>query len=402
MKRKKFFVQLVLLIMGFMLIFSTTACRTTEPPPGEEQLPEVLEPVVEEPEEKPYKIGIMTGTVSQGEEEYQEAMNQIAKYGDMIVHATYPDNFSTETETTISQVVQMASDPEVKAIVFVQAIPGAAAAIEKVRETRPDMLFVAGVPAEDPPVIAEKADIVLQVDEISMGRTIPELAAQMGAKTFIHYSFPRHLSYATIARRLEIMKETCAELGIELVEVNAPDPTGDAGVSGAQQFITEDVPRQIETYGKDTAFFSTNCSMQEPLIRMIWELGAIYPQQCCPSPYHGYPAGLNIDVKGHEGDVQYMLDQIAIKLKEKGQEGRMSTWGVPINMLMIDAGVRYAIKFAEGEITNPRDVEAFKATLNEAAAARSVGEVAVTSYNEDGVDLPNFLMLLCPFYDFSQ
>ena len=97
-----------------------------------------------------------------------------------------------------------------------------------------------------------------------------------------------------------------------------------------------------------------------------------------------------------------MLDQIAIKLKEKGQEGRMSTWGVPINMLMIDAGVRYAIKFAEGEVTNPRDVEAFKQTLNEAAAARNVGDITVTSYNEDGVDLPNFLMLLAPFYDFSQ
>ncbi len=63
-----------------------------------------------------------------------------------------------------------------------------------------------------------------------------------------------------------------------------------------------------------------------------------------PKPLSWYPAGLNIDVKGHEGDVQYMLDQIAIKLKEKGQEARMSTWGVPINMLMIDAGVRYAIK----------------------------------------------------------
>jgi hypothetical protein len=290
----------------------------------------------------------------------------------------------------------------VKAIVFVQAIPGAAAAIEKVRETRPDMLFVAGVPAEDPPIIAEKADIVMQVDEISMGRTIPEMAAKMGAKTLIHYSFPRHLSYATIARRLEIMKETCAELGIELVEVNAPDPTGDAGVSGAQQFITEDVPRQIATYGKDTAFFSTNCAMQEPLIRTIWENGAIYPQQCCPSPYHGYPAGLNIDVKGHEGDVQYMLDQIAIKLKEKGQEGRMSTWGVPINMLMIDAGVRYAIKFAEGEVTDPKDTAAFIETLNEASAARGLGNLTVTNYNEDGVNLPNFLMLLAPYYDFSK
>jgi len=135
--------------------FSTTACRSTEAPPADQPTGE-MEPVGEEPEEKPYKIGIMTGTVSQGEEEYQEAMNQIAKYGDLIVHATYPDNFSTETETTISQVVQMASDPEVKAIVFVQAIPGAAAAIEKVRETRPDMLFIAGVPAEDPPIIAEK------------------------------------------------------------------------------------------------------------------------------------------------------------------------------------------------------------------------------------------------------
>jgi len=403
MKSKKLFVQLVLLVMSLVLIFSSTACRTTQAPvveqPSNEEPQKEVEEVVEEAS---YKIGVVTGTVSQGEEEYQEAMNQIAKYGNVIVHATYPDNFSTETETVISQVVELASDPAVKAIVFVQAVPGAAAAIEKVRETRPDMLVIAGVPGEDPPIIAGKADIVLQVDEISMGRTIPEMAAQMGAKTFIHYSFPRHLSYATIARRLEIMKETCKELGIELVEVNAPDPTGDAGVSGAQQFITEDVPRQIEKYGKDTAFFSTNCAMQEPLIRTIWENGAIYPQQCCPSPYHGYPAGLNIDVKGHEGDVQYMLDQIAIKLKEKGQESRMSTWGVPINMLMIDAGVRYAIKFAEGEITDRSDVEAFKVALNEAAAARNLGEIAVISYDEDGVSLPNFLMLLAPFYDFSK
>ena len=103
MKRKKFFVQLVLLIMGFMLIFSTTACRTSEPAPAEPPAEEA--PVVEEPEEKPYKIGIMTGTVSQGEEEYQEAMNQISKDGDMIVLASYPDKFSSETGTSIAQVV---------------------------------------------------------------------------------------------------------------------------------------------------------------------------------------------------------------------------------------------------------------------------------------------------------
>ena len=31
-----------------------------------------------------YKIGIVTGTVSQGEEEYQAAQNLKAKYGDML------------------------------------------------------------------------------------------------------------------------------------------------------------------------------------------------------------------------------------------------------------------------------------------------------------------------------
>ncbi|HPL81665.1 MAG TPA: DUF3798 domain-containing protein, partial [Anaerolineaceae bacterium] len=136
MKSRKLFVQLVLLVMSFVLIFASTACRTAQAPVVEQAPEEVQEEVEEVVEEKSYKIGVVTGTVSQGEEEYQEAMNQVAKYGDVIVHATYPDNFSTETETVISQVVELASDPEVKAIVFVQAVPGAAAAIEKVRETR--------------------------------------------------------------------------------------------------------------------------------------------------------------------------------------------------------------------------------------------------------------------------
>jgi hypothetical protein len=147
-----------------------------------------------------------------------------AKYGDKIVTATYPDNFASETETVIAQVEALAANPDVKAIVFVQAVPGAAAAIDKVRETRPDMLFIAGVAAEDPATIASKADIVLLVDELTMGETIPTKAAEMGAKTFIHYSFARHLSYATIAARRDLMKQTAAELGINFVRSQCPRP----------------------------------------------------------------------------------------------------------------------------------------------------------------------------------
>ncbi|HZK24748.1 MAG TPA: DUF3798 domain-containing protein [Oscillospiraceae bacterium] len=380
--------KLLALLLIAMMLFSLTACGRGNEGEGEGE---------GEGEDAAYKIGIMTGTVSQGEEEYQAAQQMKEKYGDKIVTATYPDNFSSETETTIANVVAMASDPEVKAIVFVQAVPGAAAAIDKVRETRPDMLFVAGVAAEDPATIADKADIVMLVDELSMGKTIPEKAAEMGAKTFIHYSFARHLSYATIAARRELMIETCDELGIEFVDVTAPDPTGDAGVSGAQQFILEDVPRQIDEYGKDTAFFSTNCSMQEPLIRSILELGAIYPQQCCPSPYHGYPAALSVNVSGHEGDVQYMLDSIKEKLVAAGQESRMSTWSVPINMLMIEAGVDYAIEFCEGRTDGRFDEDAFVA-----AVTKVDNTCQISTYEDGDVKLDNFYMLLCDFYDFSK
>ena len=83
-----------------------------------------------------FKIGIITGTASQGDEEITQANKMKEKYGDMIVTATYPDNFTTETETVISNAVAMASDPDVKAIVWCQAIPGTAAAIDRVREDR--------------------------------------------------------------------------------------------------------------------------------------------------------------------------------------------------------------------------------------------------------------------------
>ncbi|NLM06123.1 MAG: DUF3798 domain-containing protein [Tissierellia bacterium] len=393
------------ILLALMLVLSLAACSRDggEAPPAEDTTEGTTEGTETTGEAEPagdYKIGIITGTVSQGEEEFHAAQNMIAKHGDMVVTATYPDNFSSETETTIANVVGLASDPDVKAIVFVQAVPGAAAAVDKVRETRPDMLFFLGVVAEDPATIASKADVAMLADELSMGYAIPQKAKDMGATTLIHYSFARHLSYASIAERRNRMIEKCEELGIEFVDVTAPDPTGDAGTSGAQQFILEDVPRQVEKYGKDTAFFSTNCSMQEPLIRSIWELGAIFPQQCCPSPYHGYPAALNISVEGHEGDIQYMLDQIAVKLKEKGQEARMSTWPVPINMLMVEAGVDYSMAYLDGKTNGTNDEAVLTDICGKIAGGADM--VKLSHFVTEGTELDNFYLILCDFYDFSK
>ena len=373
--------RLVTLLLALVMVFSLVACGGSS----------------EKAASSDYKIGIITGTVSQGEEEYQAAQNLKAKYGDKVVTATYPDNFSTETEQTIATVTNMAADPDGKGIVFVQAVPGAAAAINKVKETRDDILFVTGVCAEDPAVIAAAADICMLVDEISMGNTIIEQAAKQGAKTFVHVSFERHLGYATIAARQALFKENCARLGLEYVEATAPDPTGDAGVTGAQAWVTENIKVYVDQYGKDTAFFSTNCSLQVPLIQQCAELGAVYPQQCCPSPYHGYPSAFNISTEGHEGDVPYMLEQIKAKVAEYGNTGRMSTWEVPVNMVMIEAGFNYAEKWIKGEITERCD----EAALLKEIQAIAGDAASITKYADDASgEIANFFMILCPFYDF--
>ena len=53
-----------------------------------------------------FHIGIVTGTVSQSEDDLRGAEKMIQLYGDvanggMVKHLTYPDNFMSEMETTV-------------------------------------------------------------------------------------------------------------------------------------------------------------------------------------------------------------------------------------------------------------------------------------------------------------
>ena len=347
-----------------------------------------------------WKIAILTGTTSQGEEEFRAAERAQRADPEHIVTDTYPDNFMAETETTISKLIAFASDPDVKAIVMCQAVPGAKAAFDKIRAMgRDDMLLVAGVPQEDPAVIAAAADFVLYTDEPKQGDTIMETCAKWGVDVFVHYSFPRHLAMETIAARKALLEENAAALGIQYVEATAPDPTGDAGVAGAQQFILEDVPLKLKEFeGKKVAFFTTNCGMQEPLQAAILDQpNAYYPQPCCPSPYHAFPASLGLEIKAG-GDDAEALKAIAAVLKEHNALGRYSTWPSPVNMSIVDVSVEYAKKWIAGEITSKNDGAAIAAMFEEKAP----GAIVSNYTNADGQTFDNYYTVLLGAVDFND
>jgi len=402
--------KLIAMLLALTMALSLAACgaKTEAPaaaPAATEAAPAVTEAVEAAVEEVAsndnWKVAIMTGTVSQGEEEFRAAEKAIATWGaDHIVTATYPDNFMSEMETTVSTLVGFASDPDVKAIVMCQAVPGAKAGFDKIREMgRDDILLIAGTPQEDPAVISAAADIVMYADEIAQGDTIMETCANWGIDVLIHYSFPRHMAMELIVGRHELMQQNADALGIELVDVTAPDPTAEAGLSASQQFILEDVPQQLAKYeGKKVAFFTTNCGMQPSLqAACLDEPNAYYPQPCCPSPYHAFPATLGLELE-IGGDDEAALKQIAAKLAEHDAVGRFSTWAHPVAMSIIELGVDYAKAYIDGTITSRNDAAALDALMQ----AKVPGAVMSTYTDANGTTFDNYYTVLLAPVDFND
>lgn len=347
-----------------------------------------------------YKIAIMTGTTTQGEEEFRAAQREQAADPEHIITDTYPDSFMAEQETTISKLVAFAADPEVKAIVMCQAVPGAKAAFDKIREMgRDDILLIAGTPQEDPAVISAASDIVMYADEIKQGDTIMEKCAEWGIDVFVHYSFPRHMAMELIVGRYELLKANAEALGIEFVTATAPDPTAEAGATASQQFILEDVPQKMAEYeGKKVAFFTTNCGMQEPLqTAILSQPNAYYPQPCCPSPYHGFPAVLGLEF-GDDVSDEDALKAVAAALDEYDAAGRYSTWPAPVAMSIIKIGVEYARQYINGQITERNDAEALKGLFVE-----TLGGATIECYtNAEGETFDNYYTILLDPVNFED
>lgn len=305
--------KVVSLLLALIMAFSLVAC-------GEKQ-GETDDDTV------PYKIGIVTGSVSQSEDDRRGAEAFQKEYGeDMVQLAIYPDNFTEETETTIQSIVNLSADPLMKAIIVNQAVPGTTEAFRKIKETRPDIICIAGESHEDLPEIGSAADLVTNNDFVSRGYLIIRTAHELGCDTFVHISFPRHMSYETMSRRVAIMQAACEEFGMKFVLETAPDPTSDVGVSGAQAYILEQVPAWVEKYGQNAAYFCTNDAHTEPLLKRLLECGGYFIEADLPSPLMGYPGALGIDLTKEAGDFEKILAKVESAIVEKGGADHFGTW----------------------------------------------------------------------------
>ena len=315
----------------------------------------------------PFHIGICTETVSQSEDDLRGAEQLIKEYGNVssggyIKHVAFPDDFMSQQETIISNLVALADDPLMKVVVSCQALPGVSEAYKRIRAKRPDILLLAALPHEDPLVAQKAADLVLDTDFVSIGYTIPWNAKRLGAKTFVHISFPRHMSYETLGRNRAIMEQACKDLGLKFVAETAPDPTSDVGIAGAQQFIIEKVPQWTKKYGPNgepVAFFCTNAAHTEPLVRqVIGDKHALFVEPLYGSPLLGYPGALGLDLSAEKGNFPAIIKKIEQAVQAKGAGGRVGSWSYSTGFSFTAGLGELGKRVVEGKakLTNPKDV----------------------------------------------
>jgi len=352
----------------------------------------------------PGKIAVITDHPLVNNDDYHGADRLVAKYGsDKIVHVTWPKEFMTENEKLHDTVAALAKDKDIKALIISQGLQGTNAAIDEFKKMRDDDVFIVISSLQEPILDSvRRANLLFDNNQPGMGTAIANQARKQGAKVFVHYTFPRHMEVKALAARRDAIRQTCTAEGILFLDFTVPDPTMEAGFNSARDFILEDVPKLIAQYGEDVAFFCTCCQLQTPLIQAVMDNHAIYPQPCCPSPFHGFPEALGINMEGRQADLGYVLGEASRIAEERNMTDRLSTWPVSASMMFTNAGAEYAIFWVNGEV--PKNVierEVLVKCMND-LVAEVVGEasnVYLTSFSANGKTYDNYKLVLMSYLD---
>jgi hypothetical protein len=300
-----------------------------------------------------FRIAILTGTVEQGADDRLGALEMTARYGSsadggLITHAEFPVNYLNEPEALAALVDSLADDPLVRVIVVNQAIPGTAEGFRRVKARRPEVFCLSGEPHESPDEISLSADMVVAADYVARGYLIPYSAKFLGAKSLVHVTIPRHMTYLPLRQRAAIMERACRELGLGFHVVMAADPSGPAGVDGARESIVENLPKWQEAYGRDSAFFATNDAHTEPLIAGIAGSTGIFVEADIPSALLGFPGALGVYAEPLVGRWPELLRAVEEAAVARGAAGRLGTWAYPLGFTQTAGLAEFGKMLAEG------------------------------------------------------
>ncbi len=233
-----------------------------------------------------------------------------------------------------------ASDPRIGAVLVPAAPAGAAEAFKAIRALRNDLLLVASSPASGAAELAASADLVLDLEPLERGWSIPWTARQLGAKTFVHVAYPRALADPAVKARRDLMRLSCRELELEFVELETPDPAAGKGPQAVYTFVSARAPLWIGKYGKSAAFFAVDDVIAEPLMEAVKAYGGFFPETARPSARTAFPFVFMLDPGLADAPYAAALAALEAAASKNGAAGRFGVWTAELDAALAEAAAR--------------------------------------------------------------
>lgn len=291
------------------------------------------------------KIAIITATLSQNPEEFQQAA-AIARDYDYVDHIVYTD---TRIGTSgildfYKNVNDIASNPDYGAIVLPRANSGAVAAVRAAKAKNPKLLVVCTAPEESIDTLAKSADAILAVDTAKDAALMVEKAHDNGAEVFVFYTTGVRQGTPSIKEARTAAEQKCKELDMTYKFVNSYDVSQTLGIKGAQSFIREDIARQLANFeGKKIAAYCADISSQPELIKTAAEKGIMVMGTSLPSIYDGYTSAFDIDLGQKWDDKSKVFTKVRTAIRENGGEkNQFFVWDELTGASMVKASFEFA------------------------------------------------------------
>jgi hypothetical protein len=312
----------------------------------------------------------------------------------------------------------IAAEPEVRALIISGAFLGRSSFVDVFLNYRDDYVFIVYIEAFDrEEEIAERADLVIQTNRSMFGHYYVKQANKMGAETIINYTnvtLSEMRQPENIMSR-DMMKEAAERKGINFVEVDVPDWREDIWI--AQQYVAEDVLKQISVFGANTAFFSPANVFQLPIISQIVNesVGGLFPASNRPSPLGEvgqvfgisglqgrFPLRNRHNVYGVRWDIRTYQELIRVIREEAvrlGATGRVSLWPMDPADFYNALAFEYAVRWINGEVDGEGVDLDLLAEIGREIIMEEIGEPVGVSL-ERHPDFPNFILAMMDFIVF--
>ncbi len=382
--KKTLFKKVTAILLMLILVLSFAACKDNAS--GKEDKIVVSEK----------KVAILVAPEAQYPEDYKAAQELAAEYPEKVIVKEYSDSRILRAgDPEIMQFTkELASDPEIGAIVYARATQFTTNAIRSAEAVNPEIVTICIEPEESIETISSIANLVFCADWAKVAADVVATAKAQGAEHFVVFSHNRHLTNNPMYSSANAaFKAECEAQGINYIYDNSVDPIYSSGIKGAQLYIRESIARLYSNEkisGNNVALFSTDSSVQSTLIEVANDRGLIYVCPSFPTAYNGLGEVYEIAKPEKVSDIKTYIENAKTAATEG--KAKLSMYKSPLVTALLNGAVHCAFDILNGTTTAENLAEKAQARVTAAADNK---DFTIAPYGEPA----NAYMAYCPGFE---